>query len=120
MFDYARHARKNGCRLRLMTGDATDAAGNRIGPDACARCVGCDRARGDMGLANETGMRLRGEDGGVQLVWQCPECNREVVEDTDWLSVNEDARRCAGDPLCYHCRAVRPNAELTGADRRPG
>lgn len=87
-----------------MSGDATDAAGTGIGPAACSNCVGCSPAQGDLGLADAAVVRLRGEHAGVQLVWQCPGCGREVVEGSGWLSTQADSRRVAADPLCHHCR----------------
>ena len=74
---------------------------------ACAACHGCDVPHGDVGLTGKAlQARLAVEDGKLLIRWQCPECNRTVDEETDWLSVFEDAKNVEGDPLCVHCRKV--------------
>ncbi|HCZ16784.1 MAG TPA: hypothetical protein DHV85_19805 [Candidatus Accumulibacter sp.] len=75
--------------------------------EACASCPGCDTPHGDVGLTGKSlQSRLAVEDGKLFIRWQCPECNRTVDEETDWLSVFEDAKKVEFNPLCVHCRKV--------------
>ena len=73
---------------------------------ACVSCPECDTPHGDVGLASAAGLRARlaVDDGRLQIVWQCPECNRTLHEETDWLSVIEDEKKVKADPLCVFCR----------------
>lgn len=74
---------------------------------ACSACPGCDIPHGDVGLTGKAlQARLSVEDGKLFVRWQCPECNRTVDEETDWLSVFEDAKKVEFNPLCVHCRKV--------------
>ena len=74
---------------------------------ACATCPECDVPHGDVGIAGaDLRGRLEVEGGRLQIVWQCPECNRTMHEDTDWLSVIEDEKKVKADPLCVFCRQV--------------
>lgn len=74
---------------------------------ACAACHGCDVPHGDVGLIGKAlQSRLAVEDGKLFVRWQCPECNRTIDEETDWLTVFDDSKKIEVDPLCVHCRKV--------------
>ena len=96
---------RGGCHQALSQPDR-DGIGRPVPRGtACAYCPGCDTPHGDVGLAGvDLRARLAVEDGLLQIVWQCPECNRTVIEQTDWLTMFEDAKKVAADPLCVHCR----------------
>lgn len=90
--------------------------------EACVACPGCDLAHGDIGLIGEaaTNTRLVANGHHLQIVWQCPECNRTVEEQTDYLSVIEDAKKFQVDPLCVYCRKARVRQGSNPALRQGG
>ena len=47
--------------------------------------------------------RVWGSDA-IELRWPCPECGREVTQETTALASMADANETKRDPLCYACR----------------
>lgn len=99
---------KGECRLNVQTGAVLRMDGDRMEScaDCPAYCMGGARPSGYANTALQIEIVSLGE-GRAKLVWACPGCGHETVEDSSVLKAQEHAKQIERDPLCFTCRSKR-------------